>query len=139
MATAKRKAKKATAKKTNVKVSKSKAKTAKKAPIKTPKLKKNDKPMTKSQQVAFIAEQTGLSKKDVSNVLDNLSGVIINHLQGPGEITISGVMKAKIKRRPATKARKGINPFTGEETIFKAKPARNVVKITPLKALKDSV
>jgi len=48
-----------------------------------------------------------------------------------------GLMKVKVVRKPATKARPGINPFTGEETIFKAKPARNVVKVQPLKALKD--
>jgi hypothetical protein len=48
-------------------------------------------------------------------------------------------MKLVVQRKPATKARRGINPFTGEETIFKAKPARNVVKIRPLKNLKDMV
>ena len=48
-------------------------------------------------------------------------------------------MKVKVVRKPATKARKGINPFTQEETVFKAKPARNVVKVLPLKALKDMV
>jgi len=48
-------------------------------------------------------------------------------------------MKLTVVRKPATKARKGINPFTGEETMFKAKPARNVVKIRPLKNLKDMV
>ena len=52
---------------------------------------------------------------------------------------VPGLMKIKVVRKPATKARKGINPFTGEETMFKAKPARNVVKVTPLKALKDMV
>jgi nucleoid DNA-binding protein len=48
-------------------------------------------------------------------------------------------MKIRVKRKPATKARRGTNPFTGEEMMFKAKPARNVVKVTPLKALKDMV
>ena len=59
--------------------------------------------------------------------------------RGPGVFNVPGLMKVKVVRKPATKARKGINPFTKEETIFKAKPARNVVKIQPLKALKDMV
>ena len=59
--------------------------------------------------------------------------------RGPGIYTIPGLMKLTVVRKPATKARKGINPFTGEETVFKAKPARNVIKIRPLKNLKDMV
>ena len=59
--------------------------------------------------------------------------------RGPGLFTVPGLMKIRIKRKPATKARKGVNPFTGETMMFKAKPARNVVKITALKALKDMV
>ena len=59
--------------------------------------------------------------------------------RGPGAFKLPGLMKVKVTRKPATKARKGINPFTKEETVFKAKPARNVVKILPLKALKDMV
>jgi hypothetical protein len=58
---------------------------------------------------------------------------------GPGTFTVPGLMKVKVVRKPATKARKGLNPFTGEETVFKAKPARNVVKVLPLKGLKDMV
>ena len=59
--------------------------------------------------------------------------------RGPGVFTVPSLMKIKVVRKPATKARKGINPFTGEETVFKAKPARNVVKVLPLKALKEMV
>ena len=59
--------------------------------------------------------------------------------RAPGQFTLPGLMKIEVKRKPATKARKGINPFTGEPTIFKAKPARNVVKVRPLKKLKDMV
>ena len=57
--------------------------------------------------------------------------------RGPGEFTIPGLMKCVVKRKPATKARKGINPFTGEATTFKAKPARTVAKARILKKLKD--
>ena len=59
--------------------------------------------------------------------------------KGSGAYTVPGLMKLVVQRKPATKARPGINPFTKEETIFKAKPARNVVKIRPLKNLKDMV
>jgi len=99
------------------------------------------KPMTKSEIVSGIAEATGLSKKDVTGVFEAMAGQIKKSLgrRGPGAYTVPGLMKLVVQRKPATKARKGINPFTGEETMFKAKPARNVVKIRPLKNLKDMV
>jgi nucleoid DNA-binding protein len=104
-------------------------------------VKASDKPMTKSEIVSGIAEQTGLSKKQVSSVFEAMSGQIEKSLgrRGPGAYTVPGLMKLTVTRKPATKARKGINPFTGEATTFKAKPARNVVKIRPLKNLKDMV
>ena len=89
-----------------------------------------------------IAEATGLTKKDVAAVFDALANEInasISKKGGPGMFSIPGLCKIVVQRKPATKARKGINPFTGEETMFKAKPARNVVKIRPLKNLKDMV
>jgi len=99
------------------------------------------KPMTKTEITNAIAEATGLSKKDVGNVFAELAAVIGKNVgkRGPGVFSIPGLMKIKVVRKPATKARKGINPFTKEETMFKAKPARNVVKILPLKGLKDMV
>ena len=97
------------------------------------------KPFTKSQLLSTISDNTGLSKKDVTSVMDELGIVIGRHLKkrGPGQFTLPGLLKIKTVRKPATKARKGINPFTGEETMFKAKPARTVVKVQPLKNLKD--
>jgi nucleoid DNA-binding protein len=94
---------------------------------------------TKSQVMAHIAEETSLSKKDVQAVFASLEELMHRHLKkrGSGEFTVPGLMKCRIVRKPATKARKGINPFNGEETMFKAKPARNVVKIKPLKKLKE--
>ena len=96
---------------------------------------------TKSQVVAALADKTGLSKKEVSSVCEAMSDLISEDLgkRGPGMFTIPGLLKITVQHKPATKARKGINPFTKEETIFKAKPARNVVKARPLKALKDMV
>jgi nucleoid DNA-binding protein len=99
------------------------------------------KPMTKSAIVGEIAENSRLTKKQVSSVFDEMAVLIERHIKkrGAGQFTVPGLMKIEVKRKPATKARKGINPFTGEETIFKAKPARNVVKIRPLKKMKDMV
>ena len=88
---------------------------------------------------AYIAEQTNLTKRDVTGVMECFEPMIASHLKGPGQITFAGLMKVVAVRKPATKARKGINPFTGEATIFKAKPARNVVKIRALKKVKDLV
>ncbi len=102
---------------------------------------KSGKAPTKSELMANIATETGLSKKEVGSVFEALSTHIKKNLgsRGPGTFVVPGLMKLKVVKKPATKARKGINPFTGEETVFKAKPARKVVKIQPLKSLKDSV
>jgi nucleoid DNA-binding protein len=98
-------------------------------------------PMTKSAMMSELAENSGLTRKQVSLVLDEMAILIERHIKkrAPGQFTLPGLMKIEVKRKPATKARKGINPFTGEQTIFKAKPARNVVKVRPLKKLKDMV
>jgi nucleoid DNA-binding protein len=97
--------------------------------------------MTKSAILDEIAGNTGLSKKQVSSVFDELTTLIERHIKkgAVGQFALPGLMKIEVKRKPATKARKGINPFTGEETMFKARPARNVVKIRPLKKVKDMV
>ena len=99
------------------------------------------KPMTKSEILSSLSDSSGLSKKELAAVFEDMAALIGKNLKksGPGVFTIPGLSKIKVVRKPATKARNGINPFTKEETIFKAKPARNVVKIQPLKALKDMV
>lgn len=99
------------------------------------------KPRTKSELFSSLSETTGLTKKQVASVFDGLSGVIKKDLgsRGPGVFSLPGLVKLKRVIKPATKARKGTNPFTGEEMMFKAKPARKVVKAQPLKALKDMV
>jgi hypothetical protein len=83
------------------------------------------KPMTKSEIVSGIADATDLTKKQVSSVFEAMAGQIKKSLssRGPGAYTVPGLMK----------------PFTGEETVFKAKPARNVVKIRALRNLKAMV
>jgi len=96
---------------------------------------------SKSEILARISEQTELPRKQVAAVFEALSGEIKNALgkKGPGLFVVPGLMKVTLVQKPATKARKGINPFTKEEVMFKAKPARRVVKIRPLKNLKDMV
>jgi nucleoid DNA-binding protein len=99
------------------------------------------KPMTKTEIIAFLSEATELAKDQVAGLFDELAKLIERNLKetGPGSFTIPGLMKINVVRKPATQERKGINPFTKEETIFKAKPAKNVVKVVPLKGLKDMV
>ena len=94
---------------------------------------------TKSQIIGEIAEQTELSRREVSDVFEAMADLIKKDIgkRGPGTFTVPGLMKVRVVRKPATKARKGINPFTGEEMMFKAKPARNVVKVGALKRLKE--
>lgn len=100
-----------------------------------------DKARSKSEVYGTIAEQVGISKKEVAAVFDTMGQMIAADLKkGNAEVfNVPGLMKVVVQRKPATKARKGINPFTGEPTTFKAKPARNVVKVRPLKGLKDMV
>ena len=100
------------------------------------------KPPTKSQIYAQIADDTGLTRKDVAAVFDSLSGQIKKNLGGrsaPGMFTIPGLMKLRVVKKPATKARKGVpNPFRPGETMdVAAKPASVRVRVTPLKKLKD--
>lgn len=94
---------------------------------------------TKTQIINEIAESTELSKKQVGAVLEELSDVIERHIKkrGCGEFVLPGLLKISTVKKKATKARKGINPFTGEETMFKAKPASIQVKVRPLKRMKD--
>ena len=137
MATKKAAAKKAPAKKKAA---------AKKAPAKKPaakaapaKVKAISTKMTKTQIVGTIAENTGLTKKQVTDVMQQMDALVEGSIKkrGAGEFTIPGMMKITTVRKPAVKARKGINPFTGEETMFKAKPASTAVKIRPLKKMKE--
>ena len=99
------------------------------------------KPMSKTEVLNALAEKSGLSKKEVGRVLESLSSLISENIGsgGPGVFNIPGLMKITVQHKPATPEREGINPFTKEKTIFKAKPARNVVKVRPLKGLKEMV
>jgi len=97
---------------------------------------------TKSQILSDLAEETGLTKKEVTDVLDALAMQARRHLKkrGSGEFSIPS-LGLKLRRiiKPARKARRGVNPFTGEKIMIKAKPATTSVRAVPLKALKDAI
>jgi DNA-binding protein HU-beta len=95
--------------------------------------------MSKSQLIEKIATITELSKREVKNVMDTLTDVGHKELKKNGLFLVPGFAKFVVVKKPATKARKGTNPFTGEEMMFKAKPARKIVRARPVKAAKDAV
>jgi nucleoid DNA-binding protein len=116
---------------------------AAKAPPKTADSPAPDRPKPANRTVVYtaLAETTGLGKKEVAAVFSALGALIAKELgkQGPGQFVVPGLLKLKVVRKPATKARPGKNPFTGEPMTIQAKPARNVVRALPLKALKEMV
>jgi len=95
--------------------------------------------MTKSQLVAKIAELQETAKKDVSGMMDALAEVGYKELKKNGVFVVPGFAKFVVIKKAATKARKGINPFNGQEMMFKAKPARKIVRARPVKAAKMAV
>lgn len=113
----------------------------KKPAVSTKKLGPISKSFTKGEILSTLADLTDLTRKDISSVIDALHQVIEHHVKktGPGVFVMPGLLKIQIITKPATKARKGINPFTGQEMMFKAKPARKVVKVRALKRLKKMV
>ena len=94
---------------------------------------------TKSEVMAQICKDADLSRKQVVAVFESLNGIIKKSLRGAGMFTLPGLLKMKVVKRPATKARQGINPFTKEKMMFKAKPASKKVRVLPLKSLKALV
>jgi nucleoid DNA-binding protein len=116
-------------------------KSTKPAPPKTKKISAASKPRTKGEFYSTIAEATSLSRKQIASVFETMGKVLAADLgkSGPGICNVAGLMKVTVVHKPATKARKGINPFTKQEVMFKAKPARNVIKVRPLKTLKKMV
>jgi nucleoid DNA-binding protein len=99
------------------------------------------KPATKADVYNSLSEKTGLNKKEIASLFAAMSELISKELgkKGPGLFVIPGLLKLKVVRKPATKAKQGVNPFTKAPMTIKAKPARNVVKAVPLKSLKDLV
>ena len=98
--------------------------------------------MSKSELIQKIAEQhsnKNMARKDVKAVIESLAAIGYKELNKSGAFLVPGFAKFVVIKKPATKERSGINPFTKESTIFKAKPARKIVKARPVKAAKDAV
>ena len=95
--------------------------------------------LTKTALIQKIADDLEMTKKDVKDVLETLATVGYKEMKKTGEFMLPGFAKFVVIKKPAVKARKGINPFTKEPTVFKAKPARKVIKVRPVKAAKDAV
>lgn len=95
--------------------------------------------MTKSQLVAKIADDSKLAKKDVKAMMETLTEVGYKELKKNGVFVVPGFAKFVVVKKPATPAREGTNPFTGEKMMFKAKPARKIVRARPVKAAKMAV
>jgi len=100
-----------------------------------------NKRMSKSQFVITLAEKSGLNKKQATSALDTINAMVAQQLgkRGPGEVLIPGLLKLNIVEKRATRQHEGVNPFTKEPMTYKAKAARKVIKVRPLKALKDAV
>jgi nucleoid DNA-binding protein len=99
------------------------------------------KPASKSAMYQSLAEATGLNRKQIASVFDELTNLIRRDVgkKGPGVFALPGLLKIKRVTKPATKARQGRNPATGEPMMIKAKPARTIVRAQPLKSLKEMV
>lgn len=95
--------------------------------------------LSKTALIQTIADDLEMTRKDVKAVLETLATVGYKEMKKNGEFLLPGFAKFVVVKKPATKARKGINPFTKEPTVFKAKPARKTIKARPVKAAKDAV
>jgi nucleoid DNA-binding protein len=95
--------------------------------------------MSKSELIQKIADDVSLAKKDVKAVIESLATVGHKEMKKAGVFLLPGFAKFMVVKKPATKERSGINPFTKEPTVFKAKPARKILKVRPVKAAKDAV
>ncbi|MGB8294114.1 MAG: HU family DNA-binding protein [Polyangia bacterium] len=98
-------------------------------------------PLSKSALVQLLSDKSAseLTRKDVKGILEAMATIGHAELKKNGVFVVPGLVRMVVVKKPATKERKGINPFTGQETVFKAKPARKVVKARAVKAAKDAV
>jgi DNA-binding protein HU-beta len=99
------------------------------------------KSISKSELIQKIVQQhpNEIARKDVKGVIEAVAEIGYKELKKTGAFFVPGLAKFVIIKKPATKAREGINPFTKEPTIFKAKPARKIIRARPVKAAKDAV
>merc|ERR1712078_346474 len=92
--------------------------------------------LTQTAVFQSVAEKTGLKTKDAKGVVDALMEVAVTQVKKSGSFKLAGLLNMKLKNKPATKARKGVNPFTKEPCVFKAKPASKTVRVIAMKKLK---
>ena len=95
--------------------------------------------ISKSELIQKVADEASVSKRDVKAVIESLATVAYKEMKKSGEFLLPGFAKFIVVKKPATKERTGINPFTKEPTVFKAKPARKMLKVRPVKSAKDAV
>ncbi len=95
--------------------------------------------MSKSQFINTFAQKTGMNRKQATATFNTLTTMAEEELRQSGEVVIPGLVKLRVSEKKATQEREGINPFTKQPMVFKAKPARKVVKANPVKALKDAL
>merc|ERR1712151_1214880 len=95
--------------------------------------------LSASAAYSSVAETTGLKAKDVKAVVEGLMGIAAEELKKAGSFKLAGMLNMKLKKKPATPARKGVNPFTKEPCVFKAKPASKTVRALPMKKLKEMI
>merc|ERR1712187_47390 len=95
--------------------------------------------MTATAAYSAVAETTGLKVKDVKGVVEGIVAVAAEQLKKSGSFKLAGALNLKLKKKPATPARKGVNPFTKEPCVFKAKPASKTVRALPMKKLKEMI
>ena len=97
--------------------------------------------LSKSQFLTELAEKSGLSKKQAASALDALSTIVAHQLgkRGPGDVIVPGLVRLIVVEKPATPQHEGINPFTKAPMMYKARPARKVIRVRPVKGLKDAI
>ena len=95
--------------------------------------------LTKNQQITAVAQRTGLPKKDVSQVIESMTDLIVSEVSRGRPVNVMGLTKVSVAHKAATPARQGRNPATGQPILIGPKPARTVVKSRPLKGLKEAV
>merc|ERR1711900_117165 len=95
--------------------------------------------LTQTRVIASVAETNGLKNKQVKGVIEALFGVATSEIKKNGNFKLAGMLNLKLKKKPATAAKKGINPFTKEPCVFKAKPASKTVRALAMKKLKEAL
>merc|ERR1719486_675991 len=95
--------------------------------------------MTATAAYSSVAEKVGLKSKDVKSAVEGIMDVAAAEMKKNGSFKLAGMLKLKLKKKPATPARKGVNPFTKEPCVFKAKPASKTVKVIAMKKIKEAI